>query len=260
MHTLSRHPAKSDSTSMFPGAEKLRMLSQQIESYAQELDTLWRQREEAKLALRDVRLDALLRLSAVAELKDTDTGTHLVRMGHFSALIARTLEQPELWCDNMLYASRMHDIGKIGIPDNILKKPGPLTPEEWKVMQRHPEIGAEVLGGSTDSPLYQMAAEVALNHHERYDGTGYPAGRKGEDIPLSARIVAVADFFDALTSERCYHRAMPPEQAIDMVRKSRGSHFGPIVTDAFLSVTSQILELRTAINAGEIEPTEECTA
>lgn len=255
MHTLSPRPEEPDSTPMFPGAENLLMLSQQLERYAKDLNTLWKQREEAKLALRDVRLDALLRLSAAAELKDTDTGSHLVRMGHFSALIARTLGQPALWCDNMLYASRMHDIGKIGIPDSILKKPGPLTPEEWRVMQRHPEIGAEVLGGS-DSPLYRMAAEVALNHHERYDGTGYPAGHKGEDIPLSARIVAVADFFDALTSERCYHQAMPPEQAIDLVRKNRGSHFCPMVTDAFLSITEQILELRTAINAGEIEPAE----
>lgn len=258
MH-VAQHPAESDSAPMLSCAETLHMLSRQIESYAQDMNTLLKQREETKQALRDVRLDALLRLSAVAELKDSDTGTHLVRMGHYSALIARTLGQPALWCDNMLYASRMHDIGKIGIPDSILKKPGPLTPEEWQVMKRHSEIGAEVLGGS-ESPLYRMAAEVALGHHERYAGTGYPAGRKGEDIPLSARIVAVADFFDAMTSERCYHQALPPEQAFEIVRKSRGSHFGPAVTDAFLSVTRQVLELRAAINAGEIEPAERSPA
>jgi putative two-component system response regulator len=170
------------------------------------------------------------------------------------------LGQPELWCDNMLYASRMHDIGKIGIPDNILKKPGPLTPAEWLVMQRHPEIGAGVLGGSADSPLYKMAAEVALSHHERYDGTGYPSKLKGEDIPLSARIVAIADFFDAVTSDRCYHQALPPEQAFDMVMQGRSSHFCPIVTDAFLSVSKEILALRIAINLGEIEPTVQPTA
>lgn len=228
------------------------MLSRQVQRYAEDLNVLRAQRDEAREALRAARFDALLRLAAAAELKDDDTGAHLVRMGHYSAALARACGQPEEWCRRLLYASRMHDVGKIGVPDRVLKKPGRLTDEEWQEMRRHPEIGAAILDGS-DSPVLQMAADVALYHHERFDGRGYPQGLAGDAIPLSARIVAVADVFDALTSDRCYRRALPEEEAIGMIREGAGGHFDPEIVAAFLRVSAEILELRAAIAAGEIE-------
>jgi putative two-component system response regulator len=228
------------------------MLALQAERYAEDLRTLRQQRNSARAALKEARLDALLRLAAAVEHKDNDTGLHVVRMGHFSAAIALAMGQSADWSEQLLYASRMHDVGKIGVPDAILQKRGPLTPEEWLVMRRHPEMGATLLGGS-DSPLFRMAAEVAQHHHEKFDGSGYPAGRSGLDIPLSARVVAVADFFDAVTSDRCYRKAMPDEQAFELLRKGSGGHFDPDVVAAFFSATLEILRLRTGINAGEIE-------
>lgn len=231
---------------------ELFMISRQARRYAEDLKRLRAQRDEARAALRATRIDALLRLAAAAELKDDDTGAHLVRMGHFSAALARACGQPEEWCRRLLYASRMHDVGKIGVPDRVLKKRGKLSDEEWTEMRRHPEIGAAILDGS-DSPLLQMAADIALCHHERFDGLGYPQGLAGEAIPLAARVVAVADVFDALTSDRCYRQALPPEEAIRMIGEGAGGHFDPAVVTAFLGISVEQLELRGAIAAGAIE-------
>jgi len=231
---------------------ELFMLSRQVKRYAEDLNVLRKQRDEARSALRAARFDSLLRLAAAAELKDDDTGAHLVRMGHFSAALARACGQPEEWCQRLLYASRMHDVGKIGVPDRILKKRGKLSDEEWVEMRRHPEIGAAILE-SDNNPALQMAADVALHHHEWFDGSGYPHGLAGEAIPLSARIVAVADVFDALSSDRCYRPALPAEQAIRMVEEGAGGHFDPVVVAVFLGISAQLLELRAAIAAGKIE-------
>ena len=231
---------------------ELLMLSRQAEHYARDLQRLRQECGDARRALREARVDALLRLAAAVEQKDDDTGRHVVRIGHYSALIARAMGQPADWCDRLLHASRMHDLGKIGIPDSILKKPGPLTDAEWAVMRRHPEIGSTVLGGS-DNELFRMAAEVSLGHHEKFDGSGYPAGRRGDEIPLAARIVAVADFFDALTSDRCYRKALPISRAMVMLHEGRGSHFDPAVLTAFFATSCELFELRQAINAGEVE-------
>lgn len=231
---------------------ELFMLSRQVRRYAEDLNVVRRQRDDARAAVRAARFDALLRLAAAAELKDDDTGAHLVRMGHFSAALGRACGQSEEWCSRLLYASRMHDVGKIGVPDNILKKAGRLTQEEWQEMRLHPEIGAALLDGS-DSPILQMAAEVALCHHERFDGQGYPHGVAGEAIPLSARVVAVADVFDALTSDRCYRKALPAGEAIGMIEDEAGAHFDPQVVAAFLKISAELLELRAAIAAGRVE-------
>jgi putative two-component system response regulator len=186
--------------------------------------------EESAKQLEASREETIRRLSRAMEYRDPETACHLDRMSHYCALIsarlgidARTLE----------IASPMHDIGKIGVPDEILLKPGGLTPEERKAMQSHAQIGYDMLRDS-DSDLLRLAAVIAWTHHERYDGGGYPRGLRGEEIPLEGRIAAVADVFDALTSDRPYRAAMPVEQALGIMRAERGRHFDPRVLDAFL--------------------------
>ncbi|WP_223247434.1 HD-GYP domain-containing protein [Sulfuriferula sp. AH1] len=173
-----------------------------------------------------------------------------MRMGYYAALIASAYGMKPDYCENMLYAARMHDIGKIGIPDAILKKPGPLTEKEWAVMKTHPEIGATLLNDH-DVPLFQLAAQIALAHHEKFDGSGYPSELEGNAIPLGGRIVAAADFFDALTMDRCYRPALPLEKVFAMLREGAGNHFDPDVVEAFFRVKHQILNLRQRINASE---------
>ncbi|WP_417502170.1 HD domain-containing phosphohydrolase [Marinobacter sp.] len=189
------------------------------------------------------RLSVVQRLGRAAEYKDNETGLHVIRMSHFSRLIALAAGFGESWADTLLNAAPMHDVGKIGIPDAILQKPGKLGPDEWAVMQTHPEIGAEIIGDD-GSNLLDMAREVALNHHEKWDGSGYPKGLKGTDIPVSARIVALADVFDALTSERPYKSAWPIDKATGLIREQTGKHFDPDLVEAFFQCLPAILEVR----------------
>ncbi|MBK1850915.1 two-component system response regulator [Marinobacter sp. 1-4A] len=189
------------------------------------------------------RLSVVQRLGRAAEYKDNETGLHVIRMSHFSKLIALAAGFGENWADTLLNAAPMHDVGKIGIPDAILQKPGKLDPDEWAVMQTHPEIGAEIIGDD-GSNLLDMAREVALNHHEKWDGSGYPKGLKGTDIPVSARIVALADVFDALTSERPYKSAWPIDKATGLIREQTGKHFDPDLVEAFFQCLPAILEVR----------------
>ncbi|RBP76019.1 two-component system response regulator [Marinobacter nauticus] len=193
--------------------------------------------------LIETRLAVVQRLGRAAEYKDNETGLHVIRMSHFSRLIALEAGLGEAWSDTLLNAAPMHDIGKIGIPDAILQKPGKLEPDEWLIMQRHAEIGAEIIG-EDGSDLLNMAREVAQNHHEKWDGSGYPKGLKGTAIPISARIVALADVFDALTSERPYKKAWPIEQATDLIREQSGKHFDPELVEAFFRCLPAILEVR----------------
>ena len=193
--------------------------------------------------LVETRLAVVHRLGRAAEYKDNETGLHVIRMSHFSRLIALQADLGEAWSDTLLNAAPMHDIGKIGIPDAILQKPGKLTPEEWAVMQTHAQIGAEIIG-EDGSDLLNMAREVALCHHEKWDGSGYPRGLKGEAIPISARIVALADVFDALTSERPYKHAWPIDDAVALIREQAGQHFDPALVTAFEACLPQILDVR----------------
>jgi putative two-component system response regulator len=185
--------------------------------------------------LEAFQLEALQRLAVLGEFRDTDTGEHTVRVGDLSAELAHVLGADPDWAERLRLAARLHDIGKVAIPDSILLKPGPLTPAEFEVMKTHTTIGARILAGS-NSPLMQLAEEVALNHHERWDGAGYPHGRSGEDVPLSGRIVTVADVFDALTSERSYKRAWSVEDAVRYISRASGTQFDARVVDAFLQV------------------------
>lgn len=178
--------------------------------------------------------DTVQRLSLAAECRDPETGAHLLRMANYACLIAAGMGLPPGEQELVLAAAPMHDIGKVGIPDHILLKPGRLTAEEMAVMRRHPEIGARILSNSA-SPLLQAAASIALHHHERVDGGGYPRGLAGDAIPLYARIVAVADVFDALTSSRPYKPAWPLDKALDHLRASSGSHFDARCVDAFVA-------------------------
>jgi putative two-component system response regulator len=185
--------------------------------------------------LEEYQLEAFQRLAVLAEFRDTDTGEHTIRVGDMSAELARELGLADEWASQLRLAGRLHDIGKVAVPDAILMKPGPLTPDEFDVMKTHTTIGAEILSGSS-SPLIQLAAEVALTHHERWDGTGYPSGIAMEQIPISGRIVTVADVYDALTSHRTYKHAWTPLEAIQYIVGARGAQFEPRIVDAFVNV------------------------
>jgi putative two-component system response regulator len=194
-------------------------------------------------ALNQTRLQVVRRLGRAAEYRDNETGLHIIRMSKYSALLAHSMGWDDAACELMLNASPMHDIGKIGIPDHILLKPGKFEPHEWEIMKTHATIGAELLDGD-DSPLLLLAREIALSHHEKWDGSGYPQGLAGEAIPLAGRIVAVADVFDALTSARPYKKAWPVEEAIEQVMATNGTHFDPEVIRHFQQNLAQILAIR----------------
>jgi putative two-component system response regulator len=193
--------------------------------------------------LRQSRLELVQRLGRAAEYKDSETGYHVVRMSHYAARMALSIGQSEGWVEMLRTAAPMHDVGKIGIPDQILTKPGRLTPEEWAVMQTHPAIGAKIIGEHAD-PMLRMAYIAALTHHEKWDGSGYPAGLAGEAIPLEGRLVAVADVFDALTSKRPYKRPWTNEEAADLIKSEAGRHFDPQIVEAFLRSMPEILAIQ----------------
>ncbi len=197
--------------------------------------------------LEEYQLEAFQRLAVLAEFRDTDTGEHTIRVGDLSAEIAYELREDAAWCEQLRLAARLHDIGKVAVPDAILLKPGPLTVDEFEVMKTHTTIGAQILSGST-SELIQLGAVVALNHHERWDGTGYPNGLQGTGIPRCGRIVTVADVFDALTSVRVYKHAWSQADAVAYIIGARGSQFEPEVVDAFLNViTRRLPALRASL-------------
>jgi len=193
--------------------------------------------------LRRTRLQVVQRLGMAAEYRDEETGGHILRMSHTCALLARAIGWNEAECELILHASPMHDIGKIGIPDAILLKPGRLEPDEWEIMQRHTTIGRELLDGD-DSDLMRMACDIAFSHHEKWDGSGYPRGLAGEDIPIAGRIAALADVFDALTSERPYKSAWSVDAALEMIRDNRGKHFDPELVDALFDQLPAVLAIR----------------
>ncbi len=197
-------------------------------------------------AVRDIRLrevETIFRLGKAGEFRDEETGTHIIRMAKYSRLIAEELNLSDDEADLIELAAPMHDIGKIGIPDHILLKPGALTAEEMSTIQRHPRIGYDILRDSPSKYL-RMGAVIALGHHEKFDGSGYPSQLVGEDIPLAARIVAVADVFDALTSIRPYKPAWRVNEALAYLTQQRGKHLDPRCIDAFMRQLDKILAVR----------------
>ncbi len=231
----------------------------QLRDHSENLEAAVRQRTAE---LERSRRDLIHCLARAAEYRDDDTGQHVLRVGRYTRLIAEVLGLPDALIEMLEQAALLHDIGKIGIPDAVLLKPGRLTEDELELMQKHPGFGKRILSTySTDeevaprrhaevgahilevgsSRLMDLARTIALTHHERWDGTGYPLGLKGEDIPLVGRITAVADVFDALSSRRPYKKAFPLDECIRIMQDSRGSHFDPDVLDAFLSVRDQVV-------------------
>jgi putative two-component system response regulator len=204
------------------------------------LEDMVRQRTEA---LNQTRLQVVQRLGRAAEYRDNETGLHIIRMSKYSALLAAGLGWSEADSELMLHASPMHDVGKIGIPDAILLKPGKFEPGEWEIMKGHAAIGADILSNG-DSDLMELARTIALSHHEKWDGSGYPSGLAGEEIPQAGRIVAVADVFDALCSARPYKQPWPLEKALDFMREQAGRHFDPQVVECFLAHLPQIQDIQ----------------
>ena len=193
--------------------------------------------------LIESRMQIIERLGRAAEYKDNETGLHVIRMSHYAQTLALAAGWSPAAAQELLTAAPMHDIGKIGIPDHILRKNGPLSPEEWDVMRTHPRIGADIIGEHPSSML-RLAREIALHHHEKWDGTGYPHKLQGEDIPLAARIVSIADVFDALTTARPYKHAWTVEDAVAQLQKDRGGHFDAHLVDLFVAALPEILEIR----------------
>lgn len=193
--------------------------------------------------LETTRLEIIRRLGRAAEFKDNETGLHVIRMSYYSAHIARKMGMAEDDVDMLLNAAPMHDVGKIGIPDNIILKPGKLNDDEWDIMRTHPQIGADIIGNHSAGILH-LAREIALSHHEKWNASGYPAGLAGKDIPFSGRIVAIADVFDALTTERAYKKAWPIEKALAVIESDSGRHFDPAVVDAFLKSIDELLKIK----------------
>lgn len=193
--------------------------------------------------LRRTRLQVIQRLGRASEYKDNETGMHVMRMSHYARIIALDYGFSKAEADNLFNAAPMHDIGKIGIPDSIMLKPGKLTTEEFAIMKKHPEIGAEILGDS-DSDLIELAKLVSMTHHEKWDGTGYPKQLKGTEIPIEGRIVALADVFDALTSVRPYKDAWSIPKAMEFIHSEKNKHFDPQLVEVFEQQIAQIIEIK----------------
>jgi len=226
---------------------KVKAYHNHMHNYQKELETeVAKKTKQLQLALEKIKiasLDTIHRLSRAAECKDVDTGAHLQRMSRYSVAIARKMGLNERTVEAVLYAFPMHDVGKIGIPDHILLKPGGLNFKEWEIMKKHTIIGSKILEGS-NVRFIRLAEVIALTHHEKWDGSGYPQGLKGKKIPLVARIVSIADVFDALTSERPYKKPFSLEKSLDIIVKSRGGDFDPEVVDAFFSVKDELVSIK----------------
>lgn len=193
--------------------------------------------------LRETRLQIVQRLGRAAEYKDNETGMHVIRMSHFAQQLALAAGYSPAWAEDLLNAAPMHDVGKIGIPDAILRKPGKLDAQEWDVMRSHPDIGAKIIGEHPGG-LLQLAHSIALSHHEKWDGSGYPRGLAGEAIPIEARIVALADVFDALTARRPYKEPWSLQDTLAHIQAQAGQHFDPALVPLFVALVPQLLEIQ----------------
>jgi len=189
------------------------------------------------------QLEIVQRLGVAGEFRDNETGAHVTRMSQVCKILAQNHGLGDDFSELLLYASSMHDVGKIGIRDAVLLKPGKLDDSEWQEMKRHPQIGAQIIGKHS-SELMTLARETALNHHEKWDGSGYPNGKRGEEIPIGARIAAISDVFDALTSERPYKQAWSIDKAIALIKEESGRHFEPALVEVFLANLDQIIAIR----------------
>jgi HD-GYP domain-containing protein (c-di-GMP phosphodiesterase class II) len=205
--------------------------------------------------LKRSRIETVKQFIRASEFHDTDTGMHVERMSRYSALIYEKLGYDQSQCEILRLGAMLHDVGKICIPDRVLKKPGKLDAEEWEIMKTHSTLGYEMLAQS-ESPFLQIGASIALTHHEKWDGSGYPRGLAGKAIPLEGRIVAIADVFDALCSRRCYKPSWPLEEVMQNIRDSAGSHFDPELVDIFLANIGEVLRIQARFTPNSQRPKE----
>ena len=226
---------------------KVKAYNDLLINYQKELESdVMKRTGELKHALEKIKaasLDTIYRLSIASEFRDDDTGTHIKRVSLYCAVVAHRMGLSKSDIENILYAAPMHDVGKIGIPDLILLKPAKLNPQEWEIMKQHTVIGAKILNGS-DAEFIRLGETIALSHHEKWDGSGYPKGLKGKEIPIAGRITAIADVFDALTSRRPYKEAFSVEKSLNMIRDGREKFFDPDATDAFFANQDEILAIK----------------
>ncbi len=220
--------------------------AEQMLRFVEDFGHMYRERNKALDEITRAHNEALLQLCMAAEARDDDTSVHIVRIGFLAEALALFVGSTPGFASLLRRAAPMHDIGKIGTPDHVLKKAGPLTEEEREVMKLHPAIGAQIIGKSR-VPVFLLAAEVALTHHERYDGTGYPNRLAGQDIPLSGRITAIVDFYDALTMDRVYRPAFSPHKALSMLIEQRGTAFDPMIVDTFVQHFDHLDTLRRKV-------------
>jgi putative two-component system response regulator len=218
-------------------------LEDMIDERTSSLREALEQMARAQRLAYQAQLETVERLAILAEYKDKVTGRHIQRMSEYCAVIARGLKLPSDEVELIFHASRMHDVGKIAVPESILRKPTSLEPDEWHLMRQHSALGSAILANST-SEILQAGRVMALHHHERWDGAGYPQGLAGDEIPLWGRICAVGDVFDAVTSERPYKPAFPNEEALQLLRAGRGKHFDPRVVDVFFECLDEILAIQ----------------
>ena len=224
-------------------ASHQKILEAEVDKRTKQLLQAYEEIKNASEKIKQASLDTTFRLAQAAECKDEETGTHIKRIGYYATAMAKTMALPSQDIEVLLYAAPMHDIGKIGIPDRILLKPGPLNEEEWTIMKMHTVLGGRILSNS-DSYIIQMAEQIALTHHEKWDGSGYPYNLKKTAIPIFGRICAICDVFDALTSNRPYKKAVPIDQSLEIIKKGKGLHFDPEVVEAFFSIQEEILSIR----------------
>ena len=244
---LSKPVEKTELRARVNSLLKVKAYNDHMRAYQEELEAeVAKRTEELRRAFDKIKaasLDTIYRLARAAEFKDEDTGAHIQRVSHFAAVVARQMGLGNEYAESILYATPMHDVGKIGIPDHILLKPGKLEADEWKTMKQHTVMGAKILEGS-QADFIKLAENVALTHHEKWDGSGYPNGLKGSGIHLAGRITAIADVFDALTSKRPYKEPFSLEKSFSIIKDGQGNHFDPDVVDAFLAVQDEILEIK----------------
>lgn len=226
---------------------KVKAYNDHMRNHQQELESeVAKRTKELRKAFEKIKivsLETIYKLTKAAEYKDEDTGAHIQRMSNYSAIIAGKMGLAEQTVESILYAAPMHDIGKIGIPDRILLKPAKLDSDEWMTMKQHTVIGGRILEESA-AVFIRLGEVVALTHHEKWDGTGYPKGLKGKNIPLVGRIIAIADVFDALTSKRPYKEAFSLEKSYEIIKEGRGTHFDPDVMDAFFASQEKLLAIK----------------
>ena len=227
-------------------ASRIKDLEDENRAYQENLEKMVEDRTlKLQKAMEDIRqasFDTVLRLARAAEFKDENTFSHLIRMSEYTSLLCSHIDCCREDLEAVKFAALLHDIGKIGIPDHILLKPGKLDADEWVIMKKHAEYGGRILEGS-DSDVLKLGREIALNHHEKWDGSGYPEGLSGDKIPVMGRIAAIADVFDALSTKRVYKDAYEIAQSFEIIEEGRGTHFDPHFVDVFLTLKEQIIRI-----------------